>query len=68
MGNKYQKNLKKKGIVTNSRGGKDAALDAAIKNIYKDPEMKDSWGFGTHMQVNNVNDEDKDQKRRARTG
>ena len=68
MGNKYQKNLKKKGIVTNSRGGKDAALDNAIKNIYKDPEMKDSWGFGTHMQVNNVNDEDKDQKRRARTG
>jgi len=26
-------------------------------------------GFGTHWQViNNVNDEDKDQKRRARTG
>ena len=64
MGNKYQKNLKKKGIVTTSRGGKDAALDAAIKSIYKDPEMKRSWGLGTHMQVNVDSD---DTKRRNRS-
>ena len=64
MPNKYQKNLKKKGIVTSSRGGKDAALDAAIKNIYKDPEMKGSWGLGTHMQVNVDSD---DTKRRNRS-
>tara|TARA_R100000008_G_scaffold81736_1_gene65295 strand:+ start:1708 stop:1911 length:204 start_codon:yes stop_codon:yes gene_type:complete len=38
MGNKYQKELKRKGIDTSSRGdGKDAALDAALKNIMKDP-------------------------------
>ena len=38
MGNKYQKELKRKGIRTSSRGdGKDAALDSAIKKIMKNP-------------------------------
>lgn len=38
MGNKYQKELKRKGIVTGSRGGgKDPVLDSALKKIMKDP-------------------------------
>lgn len=38
MSNKYQRELKRKGIVTSSRGsGTDQALDAAIRSIMKDP-------------------------------
>ena len=67
MPNKYQKELKRKGIVTGSRGGgKDPALDAALKNIMKDPGYTPAPSH-QHWQVNNVNDEDPDQKRRART-
>ena len=52
MPNKYQKELKRKGIVTGSRGGgKDPALDAALKNIMKDPGHTPAPSH-QHWQVN----------------
>ena len=61
MPDKKKKQTKKLKEYYSSTGTKPS--DWGIKDT---SEIKS--GFGTHWQVNNVNDEDKDQKRRARTG
>tara|TARA_R100001082_G_scaffold94334_1_gene61247 strand:+ start:465 stop:680 length:216 start_codon:yes stop_codon:yes gene_type:complete len=45
-----RKDLKKHGILTNYKGG-DAAMDAAIEAIKKDPEMRHMWGLGDRFKV-----------------
>lgn len=45
-----RKDLKKYGIQTNYKGG-DAAMDAAIEAIKKDPEMRHMWGMGDRFKV-----------------
>ena len=47
---KPRKDLKKYGILTDYKGG-DAAMDAAIEAIKKDPEMRHMWGLGDRFKV-----------------
>jgi len=62
MSNKYQRELKRKGISTSSRGdGSDPALDAALKNIMKDPgkyvaPSHQHWQVKKKQGVNSVNE------------